>query len=223
MASPTKGTIINLIALGNLATITDAAGTGLVKSAAQDVSTAFAAQILVRVGRTDTTVFTASTGVDLFVQGLLSDTVGDLDQWADICGPFSTGALAACNKNTLTNTSVNAAGNGCTSTYVTLTAVATVDYGLSKSLLYFMNGDSVPNGEFHHCRRAATGDAHLWLMDDLVRNQYGTAAATVLNGTTEWDLLVDLAAVKSLRVVLINNSGVAVHVRADLRLLTAIA
>ncbi len=218
MAAPGKSTFTNLLALQAVATA--AAAAGKVASSVIDVSTFFAAQLMIRIGRTAITAFTASTGVDAFVQARFSDTEGDLDLWAELL-QLSTGALIACNTNTLTNAAGNALGNGDT-TALTLSANAAANYSLAKDLLYFKNAAAVANGEFHHCRFAGTASTALYIMDNLVRNQ-NSGTDAIYNGAVEWCPVLDLSGVKALRLVIINNSGLTVDVQAYLETLNTVA
>ena len=208
--TPTKGTTVNVIPLQTIATAASGAGKLTLPSPVTDARTKFSAMVVVHIGRTATTAFTAATGVRTFVEASYSAPNGtvptDASEWFTIA-TRDTGPLPACNTNTMAHAATN--GKGDTSS-ISFTANAAIDYSLASDILYFKNG-TVANGEFHKCRFAGTGATAFYIEDDHIRDQ---TDVVVYNGSSEWVIPVDLAGVQYLRVTIMNNTGLSVDCEA---------
>jgi hypothetical protein len=207
--TPTKNIQTPLISLQTLATAANSGGAGVINSNELNVSTKWLAFVMVTIGRTAGTAFTAGRSVDVFIQGAgTGGTAGtNQDQWYDLAA-FQTGALATCTSNGIT-ASGGSAGIGNAVTAITLSANAGTDYSINKDWLYFRNA-TVANGEFHRTRFASTSGTNLWIVEELERAQH---SGTVFNGNYRSRITpIDLGGVTRLRAQAINNSGLSVDV-----------
>jgi hypothetical protein len=184
MATITKTRNTTVLALQNLANNADVIGV-------LDVSTGLSASFFIRMGRASGTAFTTN-GARFRIEASAADS-GDVD-WAPITTLES--ALGATVGNT-TVSGTEAAGQ----TVITLTSATNFIAG---DFIYFKNS-TIGNSEWHRILSVSGSD--ITLEEAITNAQTGSS---VYDQSEAWVVpSIDCSALRRLRVVAVNNTGVA--------------